>query len=183
VIDFTEDIEGVTQIIRTLKAEGGDDAAEDVAGGLQKLIGLSWSAAADVRQVLFVADAPAHGTQYHDISISDEYPEGDRTGLNIEDQLTLLASKCIGFTVFRMNSHNDIMFTAMQSAYQRGRIPGHNANFIVADVAEQLTAAKAAYHNAEYDDVCRGIMENEDMTSPSDAVMYDQLYLAVSSQL
>ena len=208
IIDFTEDIATVSEMIRTLRADGGDDVAEDVAGGLQKLIGLSWSA--DVKQVLYVADAPAHGRQYHSIKVSDYYPDGDVNGLVLEDQMGLIAMKQIGFTVFRMNESNDIMYEKMDAAYQRGRGEAgvvSKAAFIVADVAEQLAAAKAVYHRHAYDDsydmgydvdrsgpmddeemdrgdsVCRSLSEPTLMVSPSDSAMYEQLLSAVSSQL
>jgi hypothetical protein len=206
VIDFTDNITDVKEIIRSLEAKGGDDGAEDVAGGFQHINGLSWNATA-VRQVLFVADAPAHGMNYHDDTISDNYPDGDPSEINLDDQMALMASKQIGFTVFRMNSCNDKMNGVLRAAYQRGkqeRGPGatSKATFIVADVAQQLAVAKAremysddgfyGYERSGVEDIddeidrgddCVNRSLSEAVIETSDSIMYTQLLSAVSSQL
>ena len=213
VIDFTDNIADVKEIIRSLEAKGGDDGAEDVAGGFQCINDLSWDipdlsgGATAVRQVLFVADAPAHGMNYHDDTISDNYPDGDPSEINLDDQMALMASKQIGFTVFRMNSCNDKMNGVLRAAYQRGkqeRGPGatSKATFIVADVAQQLAIAKAremyaddgfyGYERSGVEDIDDEIDRGDDCVNrslsvaaveTSDSIMYTQLLSAVSSQL
>ena len=210
--DLTLDIYSVQEQIAQLKALGGADTAEDVAGALLKLNGLSWEA--DICQVLFVTDAPAHGLAYHAPNLSDDHPDGDRDGINPEEQIALLASKNIGFTFFRMNSSTDIMSAKFQVAYQTRRVPGSKANFILADVEEQLNQAKEALrassfraygsslfrmeHDEDYTahldvsrahvDVNRGgasfsLCAGGLEASPSDAAFSEQLLAAVSSQL
>jgi len=212
VIDFTDNIVAVKEIIRSLEAKGGDDAAEDVAGGFQRMNGLSWNPSA-IHQVLFVADAPAHGMNYHDETVSDNYPDGDPSEINLDDQMALMASKQIGFTVFRMNSYNDKMNGVLRAAYQRGKQecgPGttSKATFIVADVAQQLATAKAMCsddfyghyrgsmedidedvdrggydeYQGGYDGVNRSLSEVTEVAT-SDFIMYEQLLSAVSSIL
>lgn len=63
VVDFTEP-ENVMRELRLIRADGGDDEAEDVVGGLMRVLRLSWDGA-DVQMVVHIADAPAHGLQYH----------------------------------------------------------------------------------------------------------------------
>lgn len=145
VVDFTEDIASVKTVLAHLiengDVTGGGDAPEDVAGAFQQLIGLSW-AEESIRQVLFITDAPAHGLAYHEDNMADDYPDGDPTGLNIEDQMTLMASKNMGVMFVKMNASTDKMNTALRLAYQRGRVPGSKANYILADMSLQLAQAK-----------------------------------------
>ena len=201
--DFTSDIYAVQEQISGLRALGGGDSAEDVAGALQKLNGLSWNA--DICQVLFVTDAPAHGLAYHVPHLSDDHPDGDKDGINPEEQMALLASKNIGFTFFRMNSKTDIMSTKFQAAYQTRRVPGSKANFILADVEEQLIKAKESLRALSFREYGASLFRRDfgeyatievDRSagsfsmapaaieaSPSDAAFSEQLLAAVSSQL
>lgn len=50
----------------------GSGHCADVAGGLKHATELSWSS--PVRLCILFADAPCHGTEYHDVP--DAYPEG-----------------------------------------------------------------------------------------------------------
>jgi hypothetical protein len=45
--------------------DGGFDAAEDVIGGLDQILKLTWTA--KTRLVVFIADAPGHGIEFHDM--------------------------------------------------------------------------------------------------------------------
>jgi hypothetical protein len=60
-------------------AKGGGDGPEDVAGGLNAVLDLSWIAS--TRLVIHIADAPCHGTAYHGGKFRDDYPDGDPLGL------------------------------------------------------------------------------------------------------
>jgi len=164
IVDFTEDISSVktvlAQLIENGDVTGGGDAPEDVAGAFQQLIGLSWSEEG-IRQILFITDAPAHGLAYHEDNMADDYPDGDPTGLNIEDQMTLMASKNMGVMFVKMNASTDKMNTALRLAYQRGRVPGSKTNYILADMSVQLAQAKTERSSRvsfydEDDDMDRG---------------------------
>ena len=65
------------KFIAGLKADGGGDAPEDVAGGLDLALKMSWDH--QIRICILVADAPCHGKQFH--SSHDNYPNGDPHGL------------------------------------------------------------------------------------------------------
>ncbi|KAF4987741.1 hypothetical protein FGRMN_10165 [Fusarium graminum] len=62
-IDFTTDVEKVSQFIDKLQASGGGDAPEDVLGGIEKAINASWKN--PTRCVIHIADAPPHGSIFH----------------------------------------------------------------------------------------------------------------------
>ncbi|KAF5831211.1 hypothetical protein DUNSADRAFT_13448 [Dunaliella salina] len=76
VIPFTEDLDGFKQRLAGVFATGGADEPEDVFGGLEAAGQLDWDASLDTcRQLIHIADAPCHGSEYH--SLLDDYPSGD----------------------------------------------------------------------------------------------------------
>ena len=82
---------------------GGDDEAEDVAGGLEEVLKLSWTNEDPaVRVVIFVTDAPPHGKQFHAITVGDHYPKGDKFGLDPLAQVRTLASRKIDLTILKV---------------------------------------------------------------------------------
>ena len=60
VKNFTEKIDEVVEFIGKLEAKGGKDIAEDVIGGLEAGLKLSFNAAG-MLCCFFIADAPSHG--------------------------------------------------------------------------------------------------------------------------
>eukprot|EP00484_Ammonia_sp_Unknown_P030045 CAMPEP_0197025488 /NCGR_PEP_ID=MMETSP1384-20130603/5811_1 /TAXON_ID=29189 /ORGANISM="Ammonia sp." /LENGTH=1044 /DNA_ID=CAMNT_0042454023 /DNA_START=14 /DNA_END=3148 /DNA_ORIENTATION=- len=64
-LQFTTDITRFEQFVKECKSVAGGDAAEDVLGGIQETLKLSWKA--PIRVVYHICDAPAHGTMYHDL--------------------------------------------------------------------------------------------------------------------
>jgi hypothetical protein len=116
--------------IRGVEAEGGDDTAEDVAHGLDAAANMEWSGAA-VRIVVHIADAPAHGFMYHDITMSDRYPHGDPTGLDLDTLVQRLSSLGIDFTFVKINDSTDTMLEAFHNSY------GHGGTFRVLDLRPQ----------------------------------------------
>lgn len=117
VVDFSTP----NQIVRSLehvRAEGGDDAAEDVAGALDRVCGLTWGPS-DVRMLFHIADAPAHGLQFHEIRVSDRYPEGDPEGKDPRRLLRQLALQEIDYTFVRITSSTDMMLDVFHKIYTR----------------------------------------------------------------
>jgi len=131
ILDFTHDISLIKQTIQSIDADGGDDIAEDVAGALEKVLKLSWSENS-TNIVLWIADAPAHGTNYHSILISDRYPKGDPRGRDPKTQITELFSRGIDFTFFRITSDTDIMVNTFYEASN-----AYDINFTVLDIKKQ----------------------------------------------
>eukprot|EP01084_Bolivina_argentea_P051558 94858_1 len=64
-LPFTTNINLFEDFVSNLREEGGDDAAEDVLGGLQEAINLKWIA--PIKILYHICDAPPHGTMYHDL--------------------------------------------------------------------------------------------------------------------
>ena len=116
--------------LKTIHALGGNDEAEDVAGALHHAINMSWDAT--IKMILMVTDAPPHGKEYHDITISDRYPKGDPPGRKPRAQVKLLAEQGIDLTVFRINPSINTMIRIFEESYQ-----GTNATFTVLDVENQ----------------------------------------------
>ena len=66
-------------------AMGGADLPEDVQGGFNKALNLSWGAD-NIKQTFHIADAPGHGKEisgFGDLSFGDDYPEGSPDGFKI----------------------------------------------------------------------------------------------------
>ncbi|CAM9131295.1 unnamed protein product [Ectocarpus fasciculatus] len=59
--------------LNKIKAYGGDDFPEDVAGGLKLATELNWRGT--IRLCILIADAPCHGSIYH-VGVGDRYPNG-----------------------------------------------------------------------------------------------------------
>ena len=145
VVPFTEDIKNVRDQISVIKAYGGDDAPEDVAGALEKVRELDWTG--QVKTIFFVADAPAHGTDYHHITMGDRYPRGDPQGRDPKQQLSVLASLGIDFTIFRVTSQIDKMIEQFDVAYKE-----KSGLFTVLDVEKQLnTQDHSKIESDDYD--------------------------------
>jgi hypothetical protein len=117
VVDFTTPRE-IVAVLRGIHAEGGDDEAEDVAGALDRVCGLTWGPS-DVRMVFHIADAPAHGLRYHEPRVSDRFPEGDPDGHSPEASLRHLASQRVEFTFVRITSRTDTMIDVFHDTYTR----------------------------------------------------------------
>lgn len=147
ILDFTEDIESVktvlSQIIEKGEVMGGGDIPENVAEALHKLHGLSWGVDS-IKQVIHIADAPAHGLEYHEDTIADDLPDGDEE-YDCKALMTLFAAKQVGYMFVKMNATTDKMNTAFRLAYQQGRVPGAKANYILSDMSVQFQQSREAY--------------------------------------
>jgi len=117
VIDFTSP-EQVERFLQDIYADGGDDEAEDVAGGLDRVCGLTWGPS-DVRMIFLIADAPAHGRIYHTPRVSDRFPDGDPDGKDPRDSLRHLAQQEVEFTFVRITSSTDMMIDVFHEFYMR----------------------------------------------------------------
>ena len=64
VLPFTEDVQKVESFLANLKAEGGGDVCEDVIGGIEAALKLSWLS--KTRVMYLLCDYPSHGTRFED---------------------------------------------------------------------------------------------------------------------
>lgn len=143
VIDFTSPAE-IIRALETTYAEGGDDQAEDVAGALHHVCGLTWGPS-EVRIVVHIADAPAHGEQFHTAVVSDRFPDGDPSGRNPLFSIRCLAELDIDYTFIRITSSTDRMIEGFHDAYTRG--PEGHARFRVLDLHPQTYDGRYGRHN------------------------------------
>lgn len=107
VLDFTETWEDFRALVRNQAAAGGGDEAEDVIGGLNKVLYLDWKA--DNRLLIHIGDAPCHGIKFHGGISSDHFPEGDPKGLQVEDLLAQFMVLNIKYAFARINYKTDQM--------------------------------------------------------------------------
>lgn len=104
-------------MIQNIRAEGGSDDAEDVAWALDKLrTAIDWHPS-DIRIVYHIADAPAHGLQYHNDLITERFPEGDPDGLDPVEPLIWLSDNQIFYTFVRITRKTDKMISIFQDHY------------------------------------------------------------------
>jgi hypothetical protein len=115
--DFS-DVPTLYAFLHTVVAKGGDDDAEDVASALRQAHTLSWSDS-DVRMLYHIADAPAHGTLYHEGDVSDRYPEGDPLGLDPSSILRQFAKEGFHYTFVRITRHTDCMTEIFEKMYRK----------------------------------------------------------------
>ena len=146
---LNENVDALTASIRAVRAQGGGDTPEDVAGGLQHALALDWRG--DVRLALLCCDAPAHGERYHEPMMDDAHPKGDPTGLDPAALVKALAQRRIDLTVFRVNKSVDKMCALFKAAHAEGAAAeggaGEDANFVLMNVEQQLGAATRTHHS------------------------------------
>ena len=121
VAPLTENIESIQSILKEIRAEGGNDTTEDVAGALEKVLELfreNQRVTDVVRTVLFVTDAPAHGLRYHPITVGDRFPNGDPSGKDPYNQVRELGNMNVDLTIFRVNSLVDKMIEEFEKAFK-----------------------------------------------------------------
>ena len=61
-VDLTDDSGSVIEFMNSVAATGGADECEDIFGGLEQVIGLSWKN--PNRVLIHVGDAPQHGSRH-----------------------------------------------------------------------------------------------------------------------
>ncbi len=151
VCSFT-DPKTIKAFIAKQEATGGGDIPEDVAGGIRELLALSWGKGV-ARVAIHIADAPAHGTDYHDTSMSDNHAalaEDEK----LEPLMHKLANKQIDFYFMRLNDSTDKMVQKCRTAYDA--VTKKNNVFTVIElgskveamldkVTEAVTASMASY--------------------------------------
>jgi hypothetical protein len=106
VLPFTPSTDTFIAFMARLNAEGGADACEDMAVGLQQANGLTWQA--PTRVLILIADAPCHGSSFHDLPGSDDYTSGT-PGIDILSELKQLVAKNVAITFIRITRHTDKM--------------------------------------------------------------------------
>lgn len=117
-VDFTSEHKIVKNRISIIQAEGGDDAAEDVAGAYKLAASLEWHA--DVRIMVHICDAPAHGMSYHDHDYNDDHTEDDYRN-PLEPHVERLAEKKVDIDIIELNETTNIMVDVIRRSYRMAR--------------------------------------------------------------
>ena len=112
-LGFTENVEKFKRFVSNVPATGGNDAPEDVFGGLEAAINLTWSSRNKV--IFHIADAPQHGFRFHNYSDSeDDYYGIEPRGLQVEDLLKSIKQMNIKYYFGKINDSTDKMINEFQ---------------------------------------------------------------------
>ena len=146
--------------IRDVHATGGDDIAEDVAGGLMNVRTLAWEDDA-VKSVIHIADAPPHGMNFHEPWISDRFPQGDPEGKNPLTTLQSLSEDGIDYTFIKINDSTNTMIREFHSVYTG---PGQ---FQVMDLRPQVSGGVYDFTPAVFRSLTNSITRHISSQDPS----------------
>jgi hypothetical protein len=126
-LDFTSKLDLLVHTLADTEAFGGRDLCEDVHSGLIRTAHLSWDRGADVRSVLHLADAPAHGRRYHALNIDDDYPDisDDLDEIMFED----FAMRDIHYTFGGLSTTTFIMSDVFRDVYRKAADLGANVDY------------------------------------------------------
>ena len=162
--DFTTP-ERVMQRLYTVEADGGGDEAEDVAHALQQTMGLFWDEA-EVRMVVHIADAPAHGLMFHEPHIGDEFPNGDPEYVDPRNSMRLMSREAFFYTFVKITSATDTMLDAFHNAWNGAGMfqvidlrPQHLGRRRGADTSDMLSPAvsRAVSQAIDYYTLSQGV--------------------------
>jgi hypothetical protein len=122
-INFTKSVNDVTSFLGSLTASGGNDTPEDVLGGLQKALNLSWQQ--QTRCIVHIADAPAHGNNLN--TCSDDvypYPGSEPHRLTYKPLIKKMISLNINYTFLRITDETDLMTFKFLNLYMSSAADG-----------------------------------------------------------
>uniref|UniRef100_A0AC35F058 Alpha-type protein kinase domain-containing protein n=1 Tax=Panagrolaimus sp. PS1159 TaxID=55785 RepID=A0AC35F058_9BILA len=117
ILQFTESVETFRLFCAGLRADGGGDTPEDVFGGIEKALELSWSPNFGTKVIFHIADAPCHGKKYHDCG--DSYPSGDPKGRTEADLFKRIIENGIDYYFGKINNSTDKMIKIFEGVYNQ----------------------------------------------------------------
>ncbi len=109
-----QDVPNLRTFIGGLSATGGGDTPEDIAGALDAALQLNWQSS--TRILVHVADAPCHGSKYH--NCDDSHPSGDPGGLDPEALLGRLCDKKVDYSFLQLTTITEKMTTIFANVYK-----------------------------------------------------------------
>jgi methyl-accepting chemotaxis protein len=146
-IDFTKNHTELKNKIKNVEATGGGDEPEDVAWAFERALNKTWKN--NARFIVFVADAPNHGTKYG----GDNRTISGRNDL--EELIKELAENGISLFCMEIDSHTKIMLNVFENVYknyvksQFQIVPMSSANNF-SDIV--VDSAKKVYENQRMND-------------------------------
>ncbi|ERS99401.1 hypothetical protein HMPREF1624_04601 [Sporothrix schenckii ATCC 58251] len=117
-LDFTADVHKVFKFLDKLTAFGGGDTAEDVLGGLDQALKASWKH--QTRCIMHIADAPAHGSNLHDMGREkDHFHMVGKEPHGLQYQLVLkeMINRKLNYVFFRIKFITDRMLFQFMMVY------------------------------------------------------------------
>ncbi|CAF9906492.1 MAG: hypothetical protein GOMPHAMPRED_004743 [Gomphillus americanus] len=117
-LDFTTSTEQVFLFLTGLEATGGGDIPEDVLGGVNRALNMSWEQ--PTRCLVHIADAPPHGRVFQDPPFdADRYPEAGREphGLLYEPLFQLMTRMSINYLFLPIAKKTDRMAFLFSQVY------------------------------------------------------------------
>jgi hypothetical protein len=139
----------------TLSATGGGDGPEDCFGGLWGAANrISWSAPA--RVIVWMGDAPQHGTQYSGGN-GDDLPGGDPDGITAAMIFSELKNKHITLVFCKLTDYTNIMIAQLKldavpfgsDIFMEYNFGGEMTAFLTATIHKttSLTAGHGGHHH------------------------------------
>jgi len=119
-LDFTFSVDRVHAFLNSFEAVGGNDAPEDVLGGLRQALNASWRK--QTRCIVHIADAPPHGRTLQNSPCKDDrypVPGGCPHKLTHEPLLKQMIGLKINYALLRINSTTDRMAATFYQAYSQ----------------------------------------------------------------
>ena len=117
--DFTSNIDDIKKYIGTVQTISNNDSPEDVTGGLDLGLKMTWKSKA--KFAILIGDEPCHGKQYHNTNYysNDYHFNGCPNGFTIENLVEQYAKNSIVLTVMKLTNHTDRMFKIMAETYKK----------------------------------------------------------------
>ena len=118
-LEFTRDTGTFERFLTGVAATGGGDAPEDVLGGLEAALNLTWSSASKV--IFHIGDAPQHGARFHDLG-GDSHPGPEPRGLVVEALFRTMSQIGVKYYFGKVNNSTDKMFDVFKSLGDRDMV-------------------------------------------------------------
>ena len=116
VFNFSAIVDEVRSFLDSLRAEGGNDIAEDVNGGFQQaLYNLDWKS--ESKLLYHIADAPCHGRKFH--QVSDDFPKGHPEDKPWEDIIDTIVKMEINYIFYKILGQTDQMFESFKKMFDK----------------------------------------------------------------
>jgi vacuole morphology and inheritance protein 14 len=112
-LEFTKEHSYIENQISDVIASGGGDIPEDVAWAFERALNKSWKS--DAKFIVFVTDAPGHGSKYSPYDWI--YANGIPGRKEIEESVKELAENNVSMFCFRIHSNTDKMFSIFKNIY------------------------------------------------------------------
>jgi hypothetical protein len=182
VTGLTDNIDDVSDKMSTLAdggCFGGGDGPEDVHGAINEVLAPQMGWESDARIVVHIADAPCHGTQFHD-PCRDDHPDGfkgwdtaeydhlDPNDMTAEALLGDMVLEGISYCFLRITPHTEKMLGVFRDIYRTAARGHPSCHFTVADLgnapAEGDRSAEWKEFTARFASLMRGTIKDSVMS-------------------